>query len=219
MSEFDAARRHMIDSQIRPNRVTDGALLAAFGHVPRERFVPEKYRGVAYVDEDLDLGGGRSLMEPMVLARLLQAAAPKVDDVALVVGAATGYSVAILADICSTVVGVESDAALLEAANANLADLHVDNALVMEGGLEDGFAAQSPYDVILIDGAVEEIPEPILEQLGVGGRLVTIIDDSRHRIGRGTIAVRYRSGTGRRVLFDAAVPQLPGFQKRVAFTF
>jgi protein-L-isoaspartate(D-aspartate) O-methyltransferase len=219
--DFEASRRNMVESQIRTNRVTDQALLGALLRVPRERFVPKAVRALAYIDEDLRLAPERFLMEPMVLARLIQAAGVKSTDVVLDVGCATGYATALLADLAATVVGLESDAALAGEAVKVLQDLDVDNALIVEGDLRQGYPRQAPYDVILINGAVAEVPETIADQLADGGRLVTVVGNLRQtgRVGRATLLTRVARTISSRSLFDAAIPLLPSFAKEPSFVF
>ncbi len=207
----------MVEGQIRTNKVTDGPLIAALSDLPRERFVPPGLRGTAYVDEDLPLGHDRHLMEPMVLARLLQAAAVEPGDVALVIGSGTGYSAAVLARLCTTVVAIEENGALAGDASALLSELGIDNAVVVEGPQAEGYARQAPYDVILIDGAVAAIPPVILDQLAEGGRLVTVVREDR--VGRATLVGRRGGVASRRVIFDAATPLLPGFAAEPEFAF
>lgn len=214
---FAAARYNMVESQLRTNRVTDEEVLAAFQSVPREQFVPTALRGIAYVDEDLEIAPGRWLMEPMVLARLVQAAEVRPEDVALVVGCGTGYSCAILARLASTVVAVESDHELATRAQQILNELSVDNVVFAEGRLTDGNPRQAPYDVILLDGGVEEVPESIKRQLAEGGRLVTVMRQGR--VGRAVLMINRGGVVSSRVLFDAAVPVLPGFAREPGFVF
>lgn len=218
MADYAAARVHMVDSQLRTNKVRDGRVLDAFESLPREVFVPESRRGIAYVDEDLLLDKGRYLMEPMVLARLLQVAEIGSGDVALDVGCATGYSSALLAKLAATVVALESDATLVEQANRALSEQGVDNVVVVEGPLSEGYPAQAPYDVILISGAVAEVPRAIREQLAEGGRLVTVV---RGDSGPGRAMLYQRSGgiVSGRPLFDASTPILPGFEPKRGFVF
>ena len=218
MIDYAAARMNMADSQLRTNQVTDAALLDAFESVPRELFVPAGRGGVAYVDEDIALGSGRYLLEPMVLARLLQAARPGAAEIALDVGCGTGYSTAILAHLVATVVALESDQDLATRAGRTLADLGLDNALVVNGDLTKGYPAQAPYNVILIDGGVAEVPEAISRQLADGGRLVAVITDSSN-IGRATLIERHGEVISGRILFDAAVPELPEFRPVPGFVF
>jgi len=208
----------MVESQIRTNRVTDPRIVAAFETVAREAFVGEARRGIAYVDEDLEVAPGRYLMEPMVLARLLQAALPEEGDIALDIGCATGYSTAIIAQLVQTVVGLECDRALMDTANRTLNALDVDNAVVVEGQLEAGYAKQAPYDVILFQGAVAQVPDAVKRQLAEGGRLIAVVIDAGG-IGRGTLIRRTGDSFSQRTLFDAATPLLPGFAREIGFVF
>lgn len=217
MQSFATARHNMVESQIRTNKVTDPALIGAFGELPRERFVPEGLRSVAYVDEDLELTRGRFLMEPMVLARLLQLAAPKPEDIALDVGCGSGYASAVLARLCSAVVALESDRGLLARANALFDELQINNVVVVEGALTEGYPRQAPYNVILVDGAVERIPQALFDQLAEGGRLVTVQRDGG--VGRGTLFLKSEGVVSHRPIFDAATPVLPGFRAEPHFVF
>jgi len=217
MTDFNAARVHMVESQLRPAGVTDERVLSAMAAVPRERFVPETLQGVAYIDEDLPLGGGRHLMEPAVFARLLQAAAIKPTDVVLDIGPASGYSTAVLARLAAAVVAVESDAKLRDQATALLADLGIDNAALIDGRLGDGDPEQAPFDVIVLSGAVDQLPPALCDQLADGGRLVAVI--GKAPLGRSTLIERDGDVLARRRLFDAAVPSLPGFQVERGFVF
>jgi protein-L-isoaspartate(D-aspartate) O-methyltransferase len=218
MVDYAAIRFNMVASQLRTNRVTDTAILEAFETVPRERFVPEAQRSIAYVDEDIPLGGGRHLMEPMVLARLLQAAAPQAHETALDVACGTGFATFILGRLSATAVGLESDPALAASARRTLGDLGADNTLVVEGPLTEGYAKQAPYNVILLNGAVAEVPYAIREQLAEGGRLVAVIKDA-DGVGRATLMQRTGDVVSGRVLFDAAIPLLPDFARPPAFVF
>jgi protein-L-isoaspartate(D-aspartate) O-methyltransferase len=218
MVDYAVARRNMVESQIRPNKVTDPLLLAAFLELPREQFLPKAKRGVAYVDEDVELGDGRYLMEPMILARLLQSAEIKPTDIALDIGCASGYSTAVLARLCDTVVAVESNRKLVAEASAVLGRLGIDNAAVIDGPLDRGYAKQAPYDIVLFSGAVAEVPEIILDQLGEGGRLLAVIDDGS-RVRKGTIMTRLGGVVSGRPVFDAATPLLPGFGRKLGFVF
>ncbi|MBF0561774.1 MAG: protein-L-isoaspartate O-methyltransferase [Alphaproteobacteria bacterium] len=214
---FVTARHNMVASQIQPNNVTDSFVIRAMAAVPREEFVPKAMRGIAYMDEDLDLGAGRYLLEPMVLARLLQAAAIEPEHVVLDIGCATGYSTAVLARMASTVLAVECDPALAGAATEALIRAGIDNAAVVTGPLEQGYPAQAPYNVIIFEGAVTAVPEPVRNQLADGGRLVVIIEDGG--IGRGTLITRTGNVFGTRVLFEANAPRLPGFAQAPVFVF
>ncbi len=208
----------MVESQIRTNKVTDQRVIAAFEAVARELFVDEAKRGFAYIDEDLEVAAGRYLMEPMVLARLLQAAAPQPGDIALDIGCATGYSTAILAQLAETVVGLESDRQLMAEANRTLNALDVDNAVVVEGALDAGYQKQAPFNIIVFQGAVSAVPDAVKRQLADGGRLVAVVCDESG-IGRGTLIQRAGDSFSARILFDAATPLLPGFARKPGFVF
>ncbi len=215
--DFAAARKKMVASQIRTNEVTDPLVVDALGQVPREKFVPEASRGFAYVDEDLPLGKGRFLMEPMVLARLLQLADVAETDTALIVGGGTGYSAAVLSRMVRTVVAVESDRELTDSAARTLSELSVNNATVVMGDLRTGWAARGPYDVILVEGGVTVIPEALKLQLADGGRLVAIVRQGP--TGRATLVTRIGNAFGMRQEFDAATAILPGFEPQPKFVF
>jgi len=217
MHDYDVARMNMVKSQIRTNRVTDLRVVEALSEVPRERFVPKRLRGIAYIDEDLEIAAGRYLMEPMVLARLLNELSIEGDELALVIGAGSGYSTAVLAYLCGTVVGVESDAEMAATASETLASLGIDNAAVVEGPLAGGYAKQGPYDIVLFDGAVSEVPDTIERQLAEGGRMAAVVRSDG--VGRATLFMRTAGVVSGRPVFDAATPLLPGFEKQPGFVF
>ncbi len=208
----------MVESQLRTNKVTDPRIIEAFESLPRERFVPEQRRDFAYVDEDIAVGGGRFLMEPMVLARLLQASDIQPGDVALDIGCGTGFASAVLARVAGTVVSLESDSDLASRATALLEEFGADNVVVVEGALADGYGKQAPYDVILIGGSVSEVPSAIFDQLADQGRLVAVLRDDRG-IGEASLFRKVGGSVSRRTLFDAAAPFLPGFQHEAGFVF
>ena len=159
--DYAVARQHMIDSQVRTNKVTNPEVIAALASVPRERFVAEAYRKLAYSDRPIPIGTGRRMPEPMGLARLLQSTQPRTGDSALVVGAGTGYSAAVISRLVGRAVALECDPALAAYARAALAGLDVKNVTVVEGPLNAGRAADAPYNLILIDGSVEVVPEAL----------------------------------------------------------
>jgi protein-L-isoaspartate(D-aspartate) O-methyltransferase len=208
--DFAAARDAMVESQLRPQGVTDPAVLEAMRRLPREDFLPSHTRPLAYVDRAVAIGAGRFLAAPAVLGQLLTQMMPERGQRALVVGAGTGYSAAVLGAMGLEVVAVESDQELCAAARKH-------KIKVVEGPLEQGHAAGAPYDQILIDGAVEYIPDAIVEQLADGGRLGTAIIDR----GITRLAVGRKAGDAFGTLSagDAGVPALPGFQRPRAFTF
>lgn len=215
--DYAVARQHMVDSQIRTNKVTDERLIEAIRALPRERFVPEPVRARSYLDDDVELAPGRYLMEPMVTARLIQAADVKPTDMALVVGAASGYAAALLARLVHTVVALECDSALAQRASAAFAELAIDNAVVVEGPLRDGCVKHAPYDVIFLDGAIEEVPQAGATQLAEGGRMVGVLRE--RGVGRAALWVKSGNVMSRRVLFDANVQLLPGFAAAKRFVF
>ncbi|MBM3491795.1 MAG: protein-L-isoaspartate O-methyltransferase [Alphaproteobacteria bacterium] len=217
MSDPAIRRRSMVQGQVLTNKVTDEQVTEALLTVPREAFVPRELRGVACVDEDLPLAPGRYLMEPMVLARLLQVAELKDSESVLNVGCGTGYVAAVLARLAGGVVALESQAELAARARQLLAQQGVANVVIVEADLPAGHAAQAPYDAILIEGAVECLPAALPGQLAEGGRLICI-----ERTGAVGHAVLYRKVGGlvaRRELFDAQAPLLPGFSKPRGFRF
>lgn len=214
---YAAARRNMVDSQIRPNRVTDQAVLDALAGVPRELFVPETLRDVAYVDEDIPLGHDRFLIEPMILARLLQAASIKSNDSLLIVGAGPGYSAAVASRLAGRIVAVESDHALASRASELLRSMAIANVAIVEGRLSAGAPRTAPYEAIIMDGAVAQVPTAITDQLADGGRLVAVVVSSG--VGRATLMQRRAGVLSSRTEFDAAIPLLPGFEAPSAFVF
>jgi protein-L-isoaspartate(D-aspartate) O-methyltransferase len=214
--DFAVSRRNMVANQIRTNEVSDDRLLAAFGEIPRERFVPDQFRGVAYIDEDLPVKKGRYLMEPMVLAKLLQLAEIQSGDIVLDIGCATGYSAAVIARLANTVVALESDAELAARAAAALTELGADNAVVVVGPLAEGYPKQGPYDVIVFSGGVPRIPDTAARQLAEGGRLVAVTGEGAMR---GTLMTRSRGVLSSRPVFDAATPVLPEFATNEGFVF
>lgn len=209
----------MVESQLRPNRVTDPRLLSAFETVPRELFVEKELAAVAYCDEDIPCGDGRWLIEPAVAARLLQALEIGAGDVVLDVGCGTGYEAAIIARLAATVVGVESDPILVTRANALMTDLAIDNVVVVEGDPVAGHAGQAPYDAIFVNGAAAEMPEALFDQIAEGGRLGAVCVKPGSTTGCATLFLRRGGVVSGRKLFDAAVPLLPGFEPKPGFVF
>lgn len=216
--DYDRARSNMVENQLRPNRIDDPRLLEAMRGVPRERFVPKALQCVACTDEDLRLPGGRHLIEPLALARLIQAAAPQTDDVVLVLGCSTGYCGAVMAKLAATVILVQPDEASAAAVEPLLDQLGIDNVVVtVHQDLLAGHASQAPFDVVLLAGAVDVVPKELLAQLGDGGRLVAVVEDGR--IGKGKLFTRMYEVIGERVLFDARIPRLAGAERSSTFAF
>lgn len=208
--DFAAARRTMVDNQLRPVGVSDPLVLEAMGSVARERFVPGENRPLAYADRSLAIGRGRFLVAPAVLGQLLTGMAPKPGERALVVGAGAGYTAAVLGAIGCDVVALESEPELAERSRK----LGVDTA---EGPLEAGHKPGAPYDLIIIDGAVEYIPEPIIRQLADGGRLGTALIE--RGITRLIVGQKVAGAFGQLSIGDSGVAPLPGFTKPRGFRF
>jgi protein-L-isoaspartate(D-aspartate) O-methyltransferase len=218
MTDFAAARRNMVDGQVRTADVTDLRVIAAMLQVPREAFVSPAKAAIAYLDLDVPVGegaGARRLLKPMVLAKLLQAADLSGTDRVLDVGCATGYAAALLARIAGQVVALEQDPALAQAAGAALGALP--NVGVQSGPLTEGWPQGGPYDAILLEGATEFAPEGLFRQLKDGGRLVCVLGSSPGA--KATVYRRSGDDTGGRSVFDAAAPLLPGFVKPPEFAF
>ncbi len=221
MADYTDARLNMVDSQLRTSGVTDPRVLDVTQEVPREIFVPAALRPVAYLDGDLRVTGAgetpRFLMRPYSFGKLLELAIIREDDVVLDIGTATGYSAAVLAKLAETVVAVESDEELAGKATANLDTLGITNAAVVTGALEAGYAKGGPYDVIVLEGAVERLPADLLDQLKENGRLVTIFhEDGRSR---GRIYTKRRGTVTFRDAFDGSAELLPGFERSEGFVF
>ncbi len=206
---FETMRRAMVASQLRTTAVNDPRVVAAMAEVPRERFVPADRAAIAYADIAVPLGGGRALSPPMALGKLLTELQLRPADRALVIGAATGYSAAILAKLVASVVALEEDAALNPAAPIGVR--------VVRGPLAEGWAEGAPYDAILIDGAVETVPEAIVAQLAEGGRLAAAVLEAG--VSRLSVGRRAGAGFGLTAFADADAAPLPGFAPPPAFRF
>ncbi|MGQ3048935.1 MAG: protein-L-isoaspartate O-methyltransferase family protein [Niveispirillum sp.] len=217
-TEYSAARLNMVEGQIRPNKVTDQRVVDAFLAVPRDQFVPEGLRGVAYVDKSIPVTRSRYLLEPMVLARLLNDAKIESTDIVLDVGTGTGYSAAVIGRLAATVVALESDSELAAFANQAMQTQGVDNAAVMHGPLNAGWAKQAPYNVIIVQGAVAAVPPALLDQLAEGGRLLAVVLPES---GQGVARLYLKTGgqVSSRILFDASAALLPGFEAKADFQF
>lgn len=222
MVDFAKARATMVDCQIRTVDVTDYDVLDAFAAVPRERFVPEAMKPFAYIDEDILVSApgepARYVMEPGPLARLVQLADILPTDRVLDIGSTTGYSAAILSRLASSVVALESSEALAETARAALAAEGVANVTVVVGPLEAGYAASAPYDVILIEGSVEFIPDAIFAQLAEGGRIIAVVG-ANGLAAKATVHTRSGHSTSGRPVFNTHVRPLPGFARPKVFVF
>ncbi len=222
LQHAEIARNLMVDGQVRPNKVYDPRVLLAMRTLPRERFLPPNLAPLAYADEDVPLGGGRFLMQPMVIARLLQAASVRAGERCLVVAAGSGYGAALLAACEAKVTAAEEDPALLALAREVLPS-YAPGVTVVEAKLTEGYPAAAPYDLVLIEGAAEEFPAAIVQQLSPTGRLIGIRSVARATgAGRSCQAVvgeRVGSGLSLQPLFDCGVPVLPGFNRVPGFVF
>ncbi|MGA1830299.1 protein-L-isoaspartate O-methyltransferase family protein [Rhizobium wenxiniae] len=217
MIDFEAARIKMVEHQIRTTDVTSHSVLRAFLSVPREAFVSEKAKPLAYLDADIELSPGRYLMEASPLAKLLQAAEITKNDRVLDVGAGTGYVTALLSHLAGSVTALESDGALCELAAANLNALGCPNVTVVTGDLTKGYAAAAPYDLIFVNGSVEEVPAALLEQLAEGGRLVAVIGYGN--AAQAKILLKEHGSISESSRFNLSVKPLPGFAKVKEFVF
>jgi protein-L-isoaspartate(D-aspartate) O-methyltransferase len=215
--DYAAARQHMIDSQIRTNKVTDSTVIAALAALPRELFVADSHRKLAYIDRPIPMAAGRRMMEPMYLARLLQLAELEPKAKALVVGAGTGYAAAVLSKVVAKVTALESAADLAGRARAIIAGIGLGNVQVVEGDLAAGRPNEAPFDFILIDGAVEILPDALTAQLAEGGTLATIVMSGS--IGQGVLITKADGVLTRREVFDAETDVLPGFTRPQRFVF
>lgn len=216
MTNFTAARHNMVESQVRPNGITDHRIIDAMAQVKREDFVPAERKTIAYLDDDVQLKEGRFLIEPMAFARMIHLALIKPTDKVLVVGAGTGYGARVIAMLAKSVVALESDPDLLAPAKGFLAG--AGNVEVVEGSLAAGHAAGAPYDVIIVEGRIAAVPESLFAQLANEGRIVAAVgntDVSKMQIA--TLADGHRSS---RSAFDVSIAPLPGFVvEKAAFVF
>jgi protein-L-isoaspartate(D-aspartate) O-methyltransferase len=217
MTDYAAARQAMVDRQIRPSDVTRYAIIAALLDIPRETFVPERFKPVAYLGEHVPLAEGRVLLDPRTFAKMLEALAIDGDDLLLDVGCGLGYSAAVAARVVEAVVAVEADPQMAAEAEARLGRIGADNVAVHAGPLAAGAPEHGPYDAVMIEGGVERLPEAICDQVKVGGRICAIFVDGVY--GQARLGVRTEAGIGWRRVFDATAPVLPGFERAKSFEF
>jgi protein-L-isoaspartate(D-aspartate) O-methyltransferase len=216
MADFVANRTMMVDTQIRPSDVTKFPIIDAMLTVRREAFVPISRRETAYADANIALGAGRVVLEPRTLAKMLDAMELEQSDMVLCVGAGLGYGPAILARMVEAVIALEQDEALAKEAEAALMEEGADNVVVLEGALTDGAAKHGPFDAILIEGGVEEVPAALTEQLKDGGRIAAVF--MRGALGECRIGYKVDGRVSWRMAFNASAPVLPGFGAEVAFS-
>jgi protein-L-isoaspartate(D-aspartate) O-methyltransferase len=216
MPDFRAQRLNMVESQVRTNDVTDVRIQEAMREIPRERFVPTSKQAVAYADTIVEIVPGRFLLDPRTFSKLAELAEIEPTDRVLDVGSASGYSTAVLSRLAHEVIGLEEDAELVRVATDVLPSLGV-SPRVVQGKLADGYAASAPYNVILINGGIEELPPTLEGQLAEGGRLVTVLRKGPQ--GRGYLFLREHGRMSSRADFDATVPLLSGFSRPKSFVF
>ena len=210
----------MIDGQISTAGVVQEPIIAAFNSIPRELFVPERLSNIAYSDEDIDIGQGRFLIEPIVYAKMIQAANPCETDVVLDIGVGSGYSSAILSSLVTTVIALEHNKRQMDRATKLWAQLGACNIALIEGALTKGVPEQAPYSLIIINGAVEHVPQNIIDQMEVGGRLVAVVKKARQSVGCATLFIKSSAANiASKKLFDAATPFLKGFEPEPVFQF
>lgn len=209
----------MVDGQIHTAGVVSPAILEAFSSIPRELFVPEKYKSIAYTDTNLDLGQGRVLLSPVVYSRMLEYAETKPCDVALDIASASGYSSVILSSLVGTVIALEKNKRQKDKAERLIQNLNICNVFQVDGEIEEGAAEHAPYSLILINGAVSHVPDPLLEQLSKDGRLIAPVISAESCV-RVTMFRKSDNGSvSSKILFDTAVPELSEFAARPEFVF
>jgi len=216
VADYQTRRTMMVDTQVRPSDVTKFPIIDALMSVPREDYVPEHQREAAYIGETIDIGGGRCVLEPRTFAKMLDAANVQPTDIVLDLGCGYGYSTAVLADMAEFVVAVENSAEQAEEAQSILSHHAVDNAAVFEGPLQDGAAKNGPYDLIILQGAVETLPQALADQVKEGGRVVAIFAEGA--LGEVRVGRKIDGALNWRMAFNATAPILEGFAKEAAFS-
>jgi protein-L-isoaspartate(D-aspartate) O-methyltransferase len=217
VSEVQA--KHMVLGQLSTNEVSNEAVLQMLSHVKREEFVPPAYRHCAYIDQDIDIGGGRVMIAPLTFARMLQLADIEPSCRALIIGGGNGYAAAVIADLVGHVVSIDDSSELTAQAMAHVARLHLQDVDIQQvKNMADGYALSAPYDIIFICGAIEQLPEQLISQLAIGGRLVAIREAAKG-LGKGIIARSIDGHVNIREYFDASTKVLSGFEKTRKFIF
>lgn len=216
MADFTERRVVMVDTQVRPSDVTKFPIINALLSVPREEFVPTDMREAAYVGENLDLPDGRVVFEPRTFAKMLDAIDITGSDMVLDLGCAYGYSSAVIAMIAEAVIAVEEDSKMAREATSLLGDMSADNVMVLEGDLIAGAAEHAPFDVIMVQGAVQDIPSALFDQLREGGRICALFMDAA--LGEVRVGHKLDGNVTWRRAFNASAPVLPGFSKAASFS-
>lgn len=219
---FATARTNMVESQIKPNKITNPKLIAAMDSLPREAFVPEAQKAFAYSDEMVAIGAGRKMLAPMVLARMVQELNPQPHERILDVGAGTGYGAALLNELAGETVALETDSTLMRQLQQNKQAQELQQVSAVNGALCDGFAPASPFQAILIEGGIQWMPQKLVNQLAEGGRLICIFypdGDVFGQMGEMQYFTKKDGVLEKRIVMDAAAPILPGFNARATFRF
>ena len=215
--DFEVAREAMVECQVLPGGVRDNKLCRVLKNIPREAYVPEKYKSLAYMDKNIPLKSGREILNPLVLSMLVELASIEPGDLVLDIGCGLGYSTAVLAALAGTVVALESDPAFVESANTVLQNQNIDNAVVVEGNHAEGQPKQGPFNVIFIGGMVDEVPHSLLKQLEENGRLVCV--STYDNASRGIIISRHGDSFSVNAALDVTAPKMLGFEKEEQFSF
>lgn len=216
MTDFQERRTMMVDTQVRTNDVTKYNVIAAMLEVPREQFVPDSRRDVAYIGENVELARGRVLLEPRTIAKMIDALDIQPAELVLNIGAGYGYSAAVLGRLAQAVVAVEEDPDMAAEATRRLAATGADNVAVVQGPLAAGHPAEAPYDAILIEGGIEEMPDALGAQLAEGGRIMALFHEGELGVVR--IGTKLDGAITWRYAFNAGAPVLPGFARRAEFS-
>ncbi len=216
--DFANLRRVMVDSQVRVNDVTSPGVVSAFSNVPREVFVPKGMRSCAYAELEIETSDHRAMWLPRDLGKMLRGLEPQASDVSLVIGAGAGYGAALLGYITDAVIALEDDEALVDKMSERFAEIGMDEAVAVQGDLAKGLADQGPFDVILVGGMVETVPQAWLDQLSEGGRLGVVVATGRS-VGAARIYKRAGDTFSYREAFECCPPALPGFEQEASFVF
>ena len=216
---YKLARKNMVENQIRANKVTDIKIIDAFSNVEREKFVPEPYREISYNDEDILLSRNRFMMKPMILARLFQSLSLKGNENILHIGSNSGYASAILSQLCYAVISIENDKKLYEKSINIFSEIGFDNVVPLHGSMEIGVPKEAPFDVIFIEGSVEENPNSLFDQLNNNGKLIVVLKPLNVSIGKANLFFKLNNEIGNEILFDAQVSKLSIFKSKPKFNF
>ena len=216
---YKLARKNMVENQIRANKVTDIKIIDAFSNVEREIFVPEPYREISYNDEDILLSRNRFMMKPMILARLFQSLSLKGSENILHIGSNSGYASAILSQLCYAFISIENDKKLYEKSINIFSEIGFDNVVPLHGSMEIGVPKEAPFDVIFIEGSVEEKPNSLFDQLNNNGKLIVVLKPLNANIGKANLFFKLNNEIGNEILFDAQVSKLSIFKSKPKFNF